>query len=113
MNSVMDWESLGVSDVGLGVELVLSVHPALNLARADRLDDCGNPVKEVVLLLRGFDAVIEPTGHACEAFIESLLRTARNLVAHEQPNAIHLLPFAFEIKQCADLEIPRGNVDRL
>ena len=50
----------GMGNVGLGVELVLAVDPALDLTGADGLDNGGDAVQEIVLGLLGFQAGIEP-----------------------------------------------------
>ncbi len=103
----------GVGDVGLGVELVLLVDPALDLARADRLHDGRNAGEEVVLLLLGFQAVVQPRLDLLQSVGERLLGAARNLVAHEDANGIDLLPLVLQAQQPADLEVARGHVDGL
>lgn len=48
-----------MGDVGLGVEFVLPVDAALDLAGAQRLDNGSHALEEVVLLLLGFEAPVQ------------------------------------------------------
>ena len=103
----------GVGNVGLGVKLVPLVDPALDLARADRFHDGGNAREEVVFLLLGFQAVVQPRLDLLQSLSKRLLGPARNLVAHEDANRIDLLPLVLQAQQPADLEVARGHVDSL
>lgn len=61
-----------MSDIRLGVELVLSVDAAGDLAFSDRLNDGWHALEEVVLLLLGLDTLIEPGGGPTQPLLERL-----------------------------------------
>ena len=73
----------------------------------------GNAGQEVVLLLFGFQAVVQPRLDLLQPVGERLLGAARNLVAHEDADGIDLLPLVLQAQQAADLEVAGGHVDGL
>ena len=105
---------LGVRDVGLGVELVLVVDAALDLPRAQRLEDRRDAVEEGVGVLVGLDAAVEDLDGARSHGLEQrLARAVRRLGAHQDPDLVERLPLAVEGEQRADLEVAGGDVERL
>ncbi len=100
-----------MGDVSLGVELVLAIDPTLDFAGADRLDDGCDAVEEVVFLLFGLDAVVEFAGNPRQSFVKRLAGAPRHLVAHQDADAVDLLPLVAQRQQRADLEVAGGDVD--
>ena len=100
-------------DAGLGVELVLAIDAALDLARTDGGDDGRHTRQEIVLRLFAFQAGIETLRDLFQAFRESPFRPHRDLVAHQDAEAIDRLPLFTQCEQRADLEVARRNVDGL
>jgi hypothetical protein len=105
---------LRVRDVRLRVELVLVVYAALDLAGAQRFEDRRDTVQERVGTLGRFDAAVEdlecPRTHRLE---QGLARAMGRLCAHQEPDLVERLPLAVERQQRADLEVARGDVERL
>ena len=103
---------LGVGDVGLGVELVAPVHPALDPALGDRLHYRFHALQERVRALLSLQAVIKATHPPPQRLREHAAGAQRHLVAHQQPDPLQLLPLAVQRQQCPDLEEPRRHVER-
>ena len=99
-----------VGDVGLGVELRLCVGAALDLTGLQRLDDRGDAFEEVVPTLLDFDGVIEL---ASDAVDKDAPGAWGDLIAHENPDLVELLPLAIEREQRAHLEVSGGDVERV
>ena len=101
----------GVRDVGLGVELVLSVDAAENLPAADAFGDGRDADKEVIALLLAFQARVQVADGPRQPLLEGILRAKGNLAAHEDAELIDLLPLIGQGQQRADLEVAGGDVD--
>ncbi len=102
-----------VGDVGLGMKLVALVDAALDLARADRLDNRRNSREKVVFLLLSFEAVVKPGLDSLDSLGKGLPGAARDFVAHQDADRIDLLPLVAQAQEPADLEEARRDVDRL
>ena len=103
---------LGVRDVRLGVELVLVVDAAFDLAGTQRLEDRRDAVEERVGVLVGLDAAVEDLDRARPHGLEQgLARAMRRLGPHQDPDLLERLPFAVEREKGADLEVARGDVE--
>ena len=110
-----DHLELGVRDVRLGVELVLVVDAALDLAGSQRLEDrrarrggTGWRPCRPRCSRRGIS-----TARCSHRLEQRLPRAMRRLRAHQDPDLVELLPLAVEREQRADLEVARGDVERL
>ena len=57
-------------DVRLGVEFVFAINAALDLARAQRLDDRGHPGEKIILQFLGLNAVVQMAGHLRDGLYE-------------------------------------------
>ena len=109
-----DHFELGVRDVCLGVELVVVVDAALDLPRSERLEDRRNAMEEGVGFLVGLDALVEDLhGARAHRLEERFARAMRRLRAHQNPDLLQRLPLPVEGEQGTDLEVPRGDIERL
>jgi hypothetical protein len=99
-------------DVGLGVEFLLAIDPADDLAGADRLDDRRHSFQEVIACLFRFQTCIEPGDDFPQSLREGLFRSFGNFIPQKNADLVDLLPFILQHQQGADLEVGRGNVDR-
>lgn len=103
-----------MGDVGLGVELVLVVDTAFNLASTERVQNRRDPVEERVGFLVLLDALVElDKSPRPDGFMDSLPSPKGGLRAHQYPDLVEPLPLAVECKKCANLEVPRRDVKRL
>ena len=69
-----DHVELGVGDVGLGVELVAPIHPTLDLALLQGLDHRLHAFQEGVIVLLGFQTVIQPPNPVLESLGKCVAR---------------------------------------
>src|SRR5215204_1492433 len=98
-----------MGNVSLGVELLLGVDIALDLAIADSLHYRGHARKEVVLLLFSLYTLVQVLGYdRLDTFEKSLLGALGDLVSHEDSQLVQLLPLTIESQESADLKVSRG-----
>ena len=100
-----------VRDVGLGVELVLAVDAALDLSRAKASTIAGTPARKSFFAFSDFHASVESLSGDVLQTLGTRVCPQRNLVAHEDAEAVDRLPLVFEARSAADLEIAGGDVD--
>ena len=96
---------LAVRGVRLGMELVAVVDPCFDLARGESLDNRRSTFEKWVVDLVCVEALLECA--FCSALYgleHGLLRTERELVAHQNSDLLQLLPSIVELEQRADLE---------
>ena len=104
-----------VGDVGLRVELVLVVDAALDMPGAERVEDRWDPVQEGIRLL----VLLDAPRRACRVLApetasrDGLASPMGGLRPHQDPDLVEPLPLAVESEQCADLEVPGRDVERL
>ena len=109
-----DHFQLGMRDVGLGVELVLVVDPALDLPRAQCVENGWDAVEKGVGGLVGLDAAVEDLDRTRPHGVEERsARPVRRLVAHQDSDLVERLPFPVERQKGADLEVTCGDIERL
>jgi len=109
-----DYLELGVRDVRFRVELVAVVDAAIDLPRSERIEDCQNAVEEGVGFLFGLDAPVEDLHSARAHGLENGLAGAiGHLGTHQDSDLLKWLPFLVEREQRTDLEVSRGDIERL
>ena len=102
-----------MGDVGFGVELVLAVDAALDLAGSDALDDGGNASEEVVLEFLALYTGVQGGPRLGKPFGESLLGSKGDFLAHQDVDGIDLLPPSIEGRESTNLEVTASNIDGL
>lgn len=85
-----------LGDVGFGVEFVLAIDAAEDLARADAFDDGRDAGEEIVLEFLFLQAVVEAGRDLLHPLGEGLAGALADLVAHEDADSVHLLPLVLE-----------------
>src|SRR5438067_11177893 len=94
------------------MKFIAAINATLNLPGADPFDDGWHAFEKVILRFLAFEAAIQAVSDFAQAFSKSALGFERDLVTHEDANAIHFLPPFFQAEQRADLEITRRNINR-
>ena len=96
---------LGMSDIRLRVKLGPVVNPALDLPALQAIQNCRHAVEERIVLLVGFDALIEHL-HCPLAYLlqKDLACAVAGLRSHQQANLPEALPLPVQGEQGSDLE---------
>lgn len=100
-------------DVGLGVKFGLAIHPTLDLAGFQRIDDGGKADKEVVFCFFRINAAFQLFGEIGESGFKGLFGASGDFVSHEDADARHGLPCAVQRQQSADFEEAGSDVHGL
>lgn len=101
-----------VGDVRLRVKLVLVVDPVLDQPRRQSCHYGVDSCEEWIALFVVLDALVKTRlGPLLHSHQQRLLRPVGDLVPHQDPDLVELLPAAVEVQQGANLEESRGDID--
>ena len=92
------------------MKLLLDVHPALNLAAGNGLNDLGYPSQKIILLLFALNAVVQQLTNTRKALSQCKVCALGDFVTHQDADLIELLPLAIQSQQGTDFKITSGNV---
>src|SRR6266568_2031737 len=102
-----------MGDERLGVKLSLRIDPSLDFSVAHRLHHSDCAKQKIILLLFLLQALVELfLDLLSQRFNEDFPGPSRDLIAHQNPYVVELLPGAIHRQQAADFKIAGRNVKR-